>query len=208
MRGFGVLGGAAVALTLSALAAPAARAQQAGAVDIGCHPTAPPERLARRPSPYDSTTFTVGGAEARVCYSRPSLKGRHMIGGEAVPYGKLWRTGANEPTIVHLPVAAAIAGIQVEPGSYSLYTIPGEKEWTVIVNRSTKQWGIEGQYTAEIQAQEVGRARVPAETLKQPVEQFTIRALKKGGRGADLVLEWERSRVVIPVLAAGARASR
>ncbi len=208
MRGFVVLGGAIAALTLSGVLAPAARAQQAGAVDIGCHPTAPPERLAKRASPYDSTTFTVGGAQARVCYSRPSLKGRHMIGGEAVPYGKLWRTGANEPTIVHLPVAATIAGLRVEPGSYSLYTVPGEKEWTVIVNRSTKQWGIENQYTAEIQAQEVGRRQVKAEDVKDAIERFTIRAVPVKG-GADLVLEWEHSRVAVPVLAAaGARAER
>ncbi len=204
-----VVGAAVMALVLGAAAAPGARAQQAvggPAVDIGCHPTAP---LANRRSPYDSTSFQVGAARAQVCYSRPSLRGRHMIGGEAVPFGKLWRTGANEPTIVHLPVAATIAGIRVEPGSYALYTIPGETEWTVIVNRSTKQWGIENQYTADIQAQEAGRAPVKAEAVKDAIEQFTIRAIPIKG-GSDLVLEWEHSRVAIPVVAsaAGARAAR
>jgi len=102
---------------------------------------------------------------------------------------------------VHLPAAATIAGIRVEPGSYALYTIPGEKEWGVIVNRSTKQWGIEGQYTADIQKQEAGRARVPAEWVKDPIETFTIRAVPAGRGGSDLVLEWEHSRVTIPVVA-------
>ncbi len=205
MRGYGLATAVAAALVASALPAPA-RAQQApaaaskAAVDIACHPTAPAAQLAKRASPYDSTAVLLGNARALVCYSRPSLRGRHMIGGEAVPYGKLWRTGANEPTIIHLPVAASIAGLKVGPGSYSLYTIPGEKEWTVIVNRSTKQWGIEDQYTAGIQAQEVGRAQVAAEAVKDAIEQFTIRSAP-AGRGADLVLEWEHSRIKVPVVA-------
>lgn len=202
----GVVGGAVVALTLGAVAAPAARAQQAGGtVAVACTPQRPWEQVKKRVSPYDSTEFRLAGQRALVCYGRPSLRGRHMIGGEAVPFGKLWRTGANEPTIVHLPVAATIAGIRVQPGSYSLYTIPTEKEWTVIVNRSTSQWGEEHSYTAEIEKQDVGRAQVAAATLAQPVEQFTIRAVPIKG-GSDLVLEWEHSRVAIPVVAAGAGA--
>jgi len=193
----------AVVLFATVVAATPALAQGMGTVDVACKPQRPWDQVKKRVSPYDSTEFRLSGQRALVCYSRPSLRGRHMVGGEAVPFGKLWRTGANEPTIVHLPVAATIAGIRVQPGSYSLYTVPTEKEWTVIVNRSTSQWGEEHGYTAEIEKQEVGRAQVPAETLKAPVEQFTIRAQDKGGRGADLVLEWEHSRVVVPVQAAG-----
>lgn len=173
-----------------------AQAQDTGA--IACRPQAP---VADRKSPYDSTTVMLKGERALVCYSRPSLRGRHMIGGAAVPLGKLWRTGANEPTTLHLPVAATIAGLAVTPGSYSLYTIPGEKEWTVIVNRSTKQWGIEDQYTPELEKQEVGRAKVSAEAVKDAIEQFTIRSVPAGAGSADLVLEWEHSRVKIPVRA-------
>src|SRR5690606_37152922 len=119
--------------------------------------------------------------------------------GEAlVPYGKLWRTGANEPTTIHLATPAQIAGVAVEPGSYSLYTIPGEREWTVIVNRSTSQWGHESQYTPEVEAQEVGRGTVVAEAIAEPIEQFMIR-WETGGTGASLVLEWADRRVRIPV---------
>ena len=192
-----------VVVLATVLAATPALAQGAATVDVACKPQRPWDQVKKRVSPYDSTEFRVFGQRALVCYGRPSLRGRHMVGGEAVPYGKLWRTGANEPTIVHLPVAATIAGIKVQPGSYSLYTVPTEKEWTVIVNRSTSQWGEEHGYTADIQKQEVGRAQVPAEALQAPVEQFTIRALPRGGQGADLVLEWERSRVVVPVQATG-----
>lgn len=184
-------------MALAGLGATGAAAQQS--VEVACHPTAPAARLATRASKYDSTAVQLGSARALICYSRPSLRGRHMIGGEAVPYGKLWRTGANEPTIIHVPVAATIAGLPVTPGSYSLYTVPGEKEWTIIVNRSTKQWGIENQYTSDIEKEEVGRAKVPAEAPAQPIETFTIRSVPAGKAGANVILEWERSRVSIPV---------
>jgi hypothetical protein len=151
-----------------------------------------------RPSAYDSTAVPLGDASALVCYGRPQMKGRKIFGG-LIPYEALWRTGANEPTILHLPVAASVAGIPVEAGSYSIYTVPGEKEWTVIVNRSTSQWGIESAYTPAVQAQEVGRARVPSASTSAPVEEFTIRANPRGNGGADLVLEWENTRVVVPV---------
>jgi len=122
-----------------------------------------------------------------------------MVGGESVPYGELWRTGANEPTTLHVPFAADIGGISVEPGSYSLYTIPDPSEWTVIVNRSTTQWGDEGSYTDDVQAQEVGRATVPAGTTAEYVETFSITSEPGEGGATDLVLEWEGSRIEIPV---------
>ena len=169
--------------------------------ELVCEPTASGADLAERTSPYDSATMAVGDGEAKVCYSRPSLRGRTMIGGDAVPYGQLWRTGANEPTIIHLSTAATIAGLDVEPGSYSLYTIPQEgEEWTLIVNESTSQWGHEGRYTEEVEAQEVGRTAVHAETTDEPVEQLTIRPMEDG---SGLVLEWQNSRVHIPIEAAG-----
>src|SRR5690606_22287390 len=106
-------------------------------------------------------------------------------------------TGANEPTIIHTPVAATIAGVRVEPGSYSIYTVPGREQWTIVVNRSITQWGHESSYTDEVRGQEVGRATVPATTVEQPVEQFTIRS-EPAGEGSNLILEWERTRVTIP----------
>lgn len=168
--------------------------------ELACEPS---ERMdvVGRTSPYDSTTLDLGPGKMKVCYGRPSLRGRTMIGGEAVPYGELWRTGANEPTTLHLNVPATIAGMQVEPGSYSLYTIPREgNEWTLILNRSTSQWGHESQYTDEVEAQEVGRAPVTAEPLSSPVEMVTIRPMEQG---SGLFLEWQNSRVSIPITYAG-----
>ena len=182
-----------------ALAAPAAAQHAHGAAMPKCAPTASGEKLTSRASRYDSTHVVVGGSHALVCYSRPAAKGRTMIGGEAVPFGKLWRTGANEPTIIHLPFAATIAGIDVEPGSYSIYTIPDKERWTVIVNRATSQWGHERQYTEEVRKQEVGRATVKSVAIPEHVELFTIRSTPMGANGADLVLEWEKTRVAVPI---------
>jgi hypothetical protein len=167
---------------------------------VACDPS-PRMAVEGRASAYDSVVVTVGGQRALVCYGRPSLRGRTMIGGAAVPYGKLWRTGANEPTIIHLPFRAEIAGMAVEPGSYSLYTVPGETEWVVILNRSTSQWGHESAYTEEVAAQEVGRATVPAERLTTPIETFTIRGEARGEQAAGLVLEWQQARITVPVRA-------
>ena len=155
-----------------------------------------------RKSPLDSLTFTMAEHTVKVCYGRPSARGRTMIGGQMIPYGKLWRTGANEPTVIFTPVALEIAGVKVPPGKYSLYSVPGEKEWEIIVNRATSQWGHENAYTKEVEAQEVGRGKVPTEKLGSPVETFTISADPATGETQRLVLAWEKTRVAIPVRAA------
>ena len=210
MRVHGFVVGSAVLVTIgcssepdragTARAASEEPAVAAATQDVACAPMTANMALEGRSSPYDSATIAIGGRSAKVCYGRPSLRGRSMIGGDAVPYGRLWRTGANEPTTIHLPVAASIAGIDVQPGSYSLYTIPGLNEWVVIINRSTTQWGHEGRYTEEVRAQEVGRGVAPATTIDSPVETFTIRA-EPAGDGASLLLEWQNTRVTIPVRA-------
>lgn len=168
------------------------------AAAVQCAPMVERMAIADRPSPYDSATVAIGGEQAKVCYNRPSMRGREIFGG-LVPYDTLWRTGANEPTTLHIPFAATIAGMRVEPGSYSLYTVPGEDQWTVIVNRSTTQWGIESAYSPDVRGQEVGRAQVPAETMTETVEQFTIEGESTGANSGDLVLEWENTRVRIPI---------
>jgi hypothetical protein len=155
--------------------------------------------LATRKSPLDSASFTVGGNAVKVCYGRPSLRGRNMLGGAAVPFGKIWRTGANEPTMIHTTGPVTIAGIRIPTGSYSLYTVPGPSEWEVIVNRSITQWGEESNYTDAVKAQEVGRGRVKAEALGTPIETFTIRPEPPSGDASALVLEWEKTRVRIPL---------
>jgi hypothetical protein len=154
-----------------------------------------------RKSPLDSLTFKVSNQPVKVCYGRPSSRGRVMLGGKEVPYGKLWRTGANEPTVFFTSIPLTVAGIDVAPGVYSLYTVPGKQEWEIIVNRSIAQWGKEDNYTPEVKAQELGRAKIKSETVSAPIETFTIRAEPEGSN-ANLVLEWEKARVKIPFKAA------
>jgi hypothetical protein len=155
-----------------------------------------------RLSPLDSLTFEVRGELVKICYGRPSARSRTMIGGRAVPYGRLWRTGANEPTMIHTTTPLDVAGIRIEPGSYSFYTVPAEDEWTVIVNRSITQWGHIARYTSRVKAQEVGRARVPRERLADHVETLTFRAERGVETRTVLLLEWEHTRVRIPMAAA------
>lgn len=155
--------------------------------------------LATRKSPLDSLSFKVGAAEVKLCYGRPSAGGRTMIGGENVPYGKLWRTGANEPTMIHTTGPIIIAGVAVPAGSYSIYTVPDPKEWQVIVNRSITQWGHESQYTDKVKAQEVGHGTAKASALTSAVETFTIRSEAGAAGAVNLLLDWEKTRVTIPV---------
>ncbi|MDX1673912.1 MAG: DUF2911 domain-containing protein [Longimicrobiales bacterium] len=191
-RSWSLLATMAVALGVATLAPKDALAQEPA-----CEPQAEVED---RASPYDSVSMAVGDGVVKVCYSRPSLRGRTMIGGDAVPYGQVWRTGANEPTTLHATVPVSIAGIEVGPGSYSLYTIPREAEdWTLIVNASTSQWGHESGYP-DVEDQDVGRTTVTMQALDSTVEQFTIRAAEDGGA---LVLEWQNSRVYVPITADG-----
>jgi hypothetical protein len=154
-----------------------------------------------RKSPLDSLTFTIDSRPVKVCYGRPSARGRTMLGGTNIPFGTLWRTGANEPTIFYASVPLRVAGLAVPPGVYSLYTVPGPKEWEIIVNRSTSQWGEESSYNDKVKAQELGRAKVKSEALKTPVETFTIKAEPAGDKAASLLLDWEKTRVRIPVQA-------
>lgn len=152
-----------------------------------------------RASPLDAVAFDVAGGHGKLCYGRPSLRGRVMIGGTAVPYGQLWRTGANEPTTLHLDVAARAGDLHLPPGSYSIYTVPDPVAWEVVINRSIRQWGLESAYTEEVRAQEVGRFRVPVEVLDAPVETLTVRAVPSSTGAVELVLEWQTTRVRIPL---------
>ena len=124
-----------------------------------------------------------------------------MIGGQNVPYGKLWRTGANEPTVIFTPIALSVAGLAVPAGTYSLYTVPGDTEWEIIVNRAISQWGVENAYTDKVKAEEVGRAKVKSEQRQDPLETFTIKPDPAVGDTKALVLEWEKTRVRIPITA-------
>ena len=145
-------------------------------------------------SPPDSVRANVGGAALSIRYSRPSTRGR-VIFGNVVPWNQVWRTGANQATVLETSADLTVAGTHVPAGKYSLWTIPSPGGWKLIVNRNTGQWGTD--YDAQY---DLARLDMKVEPLRQPAEQFTI-AIASKGKGGMLTLEWEKTRASIPLSA-------
>jgi hypothetical protein len=155
----------------------------------------PPEDKSKRPSPPGTAEVTLKGKKISIDYGRPFLKGR-KVGKELAPYGKVWRTGANEATALSTDVDLTIGGVKVPAGKYTLYTLPSEGTWKLIINKQTGQWG-----TKYDESQDLGRVDMKKSALPQPVEQFTISFDKKNENTADLNLDWENTRVSVTVKA-------
>ncbi|NSL89142.1 DUF2911 domain-containing protein [Chitinophaga solisilvae] len=130
---------------------------------------------------------------ARVIYSRPQTKGREIFG-NLEEYGKLWRLGANEATEIEFFRPVIIAGKNIPKGRYSLYAIPTEKTWTIILNRETDIWGA-FKYD---ERKDLVRTALPVMSLDTPVEAFTM-AFEKGEPGANLVIAWDKVSVSLPI---------
>lgn len=121
-----------------------------------------------RVSPLDTIQTQIEDLKVEITYSRPFLKGREF-GKDIVPYGKVWRTGANEATVFEVNQDVLIEGKLLPAGKYSLYTIPDEKETIVIFNKEWNQWG-----TQYDESKDVLRVIIPTFNAPEPVEQFTI----------------------------------
>jgi hypothetical protein len=144
-------------------------------------------------SPPQEVKYSVSrnGAEkaVRINYNAPSVRGRKIMGA-LVPYGQVWRTGANAATTLTTDVDLMIGSLHVPKGKYTLYTIPGEKEWTLIVNKQTGQWG-----TNYDEKQDLGRVKMKVSSLAAPVEQMAFGVNEK-----ELSLSWENTKVSVPVM--------
>ncbi len=136
----------------------------------------------------------VAATDIQVLYNRPGRKGRVVFGG-LVPYGQIWRTGSDASTKVYFSTPVSLNGQVLDSGSYELFTIPGEKEWTIIFQKSRGQWGSYA-YNAEF---DVLRFTTVSETLSQPVETFTFGFENVTSRTAVLSLVWEQTRVPIQI---------
>jgi len=160
--------------------------------------TAQPARSQeQRQSPHEKATVTVGGATITVEYGRPYMKGRKIFGG-LVPYGKVWRTGADEATTFSTDKDLMLGALHVPAGTYALFTIPGEKEWTIILNKVAKTFGA-FDYEKN-KAQDLGQLKAPVEKLSMPVEQLTISILSKGGHNGTLRIVWADTSVSAPIM--------
>lgn len=140
-------------------------------------------------SPQATVEGKLGAANVKIVYCQPSAKGRKIMGG-LVPYGEVWRTGANDATTIEFDKAVKIEGKDLAAGKYSLFTIPGENEWTIIINKDAKQWGA---YKYK-QESDVLRVTVKPTKAAGPVETFNI-ALGKD----EVQLKWENTAVAFKV---------
>lgn len=145
-------------------------------------------------SPPGTASYSFAdGKKVSIDYSRPYAKGRKIMGG-LVPYGQVWRTGANSATSFVTDTDVTIGGTNVPAGKYTIYTLPGEMAWKLIINKQTGQWG-----TQYDQSQDLARIDMVAKKLSTPVEQFTISFDKTSGDSAKLKLEWENTSATVDV---------
>jgi hypothetical protein len=186
----------AVAFAVLPLAAPRLPAQAAAQSTDACwfRPKSQDPKL--RASPHDSASVALDGGTVKLCYGRPNVHGRPIMGG-LVPYGEPWRLGADEATAIYVPFRARIAGVKVEPGWYSLYVIPSEKQWQVVVNSDAKRWGVD--IDSKVRAKDVGTGTVDVSHLSTPVEAFTIALSKASPTAATMDVQWADTEVKIPV---------
>ena len=144
-------------------------------------------------SPRDTARATVAGASVMVDYGRPSRRGRTIFAANGlVPFGKVWRTGANSATTLVTSKPIMVGTTRLAAGTYTLYTIPDAASWQLVINKQTGQWG-----TSYDQKQDVARIPMTVTKLAAPVEQFTIAV-----EPAALVIRWENTQASVPLKAA------
>lgn len=141
-------------------------------------------------SPSAKIAQKVGLTDVTVDYSRPSTKGRKIFG-ELVPFGEVWRTGANGATVISFSTDVEIDGKKVPKGQYALYSIPGKSEWTIILSKDTKLWGAIG-YDPK---NDLMRFQVEPNKLSRVYETFEISFNNMTDNGADLSIKWDQTRV-------------
>lgn len=148
-------------------------------------------------SPEGNVDFKEGNLNVHVFYNRPYKRGRAIFG-KLIPYGKTWRTGANEPTTFETNEDLKFGDKELKAGKYSLWTVPNEQTWQVVFNSDVPFWGIS--FSGEAQrkpASDVLVTEVPVNHSGKVIEQFTI-SVGKGADGFELVLLWDQTIVAVP----------
>jgi hypothetical protein len=141
---------------------------------------------AMQQSPRKSAEMMLNGKKIGVDYGAPSMRGRKIVG-DLVPYNQIWRTGANKATHFTTDADLMIGSVAVPKGSYTLYTVPSEQGWKLVINKQTGQWG-----TQYDEKQDLARIDLKVEKTKAPVEMFVI-SLAPAGKGGVLKMEWENT---------------
>ncbi|WP_439555303.1 DUF2911 domain-containing protein [Dyadobacter sp.] len=147
-------------------------------------------------SPEAVAETSKNGVNVKVTYSKPSKKGRLIFGREQdnalLPYGKVWRTGANEATIIEIGSGLTIAGKPVQAGTYSLYSVPGQGSWKIILNSEVGQWG-----TNYNDGKDVLRVEVPIRIRSSVQELFDI-YFEEIPTGVNMILSWDQTEAIVP----------
>jgi DUF2911 family protein len=151
-----------------------------------------PAPAQRYTSPPASVSAVIAGRHISVAYYAPSMHERKVFGG-LVPFGQVWCTGANYATAITADAALQMGSLKLPKASYSIWTIPTEKEWTLIVNKQTGQRHLD--YDS---SRDFGRAKMNLKTLATPVETFRIELRSDGANKGTLALLWERTEASIP----------
>jgi Protein of unknown function (DUF2911) len=148
----------------------------------------------KRASPPDSAMGVIHGANIKVTYGSPSVKGR-KVWGDLVPYNKAWRAGANEATVFQTDKVIKVNGKKLPAGKYSLFAIPGEKKWDIVLNSQTGQWGIKRGGDANYDStNNVITVSVTTKASTSMNERLVYEVTKKA-----LILKWENLEVPIPI---------
>ncbi len=146
-----------------------------------------------KPSPSATLSQEVGITKIDISYCRPSAKGRKIFG-DIVPFDQVWRTGANEATTITFSTDVNIGETLVKAGKYALFTIPNEKEWTLIINSDYDQWG-SGNYSTE---KDIVRIKVPVTEINHH-ELLTFVFTNVTETEASIAIEWEKTKVTLPI---------
>src|ERR1700691_2620240 len=149
-----------------------------------------------KPSPAATAACDLGGGKTiKTAYSSPRMKGRKIYG-SLVPFGEVWRTGANDATTFVNSADVVVGGKTVPAGSYTIFTVPSADKWTLIINKKTGEWGIPYKYASD----ELSRVDMKVSKLPSPLENFTI-AYDKSGSGCTMRIDWETTRASVDISA-------
>lgn len=151
-------------------------------------------------SPEVEVEYERDDFEAEVFYNSPAMRGRNIFG-DLVPYGEVWRTGANEPTTLEINKAVMINGQELPAGKYTIWTVPGRSTWDVIFNTKMYRWGITYDGSASREPQyDALTVTVPIDKISRSIEKFTIELLDGETSPLELRIVWDRTLIVVPMV--------
>lgn len=150
------------------------------------------------PSPAAEISQMVGLTDIDVMYSRPSMKGRTIFAADGlVPYGKMWRTGANKNTMISFDKDVTIGGSEVKAGTYAIFTKPMAAQWEVYFYTDTENWGTPGEWD---DAKVAAKVTAPVTKMSEKMENFTIMFDELTNDGANMYMGWENTMVAVPIM--------